>query len=387
MKILMISYNEIGRGTYLRAFELARGLVKLGQSVTILASTHNEQIEETTQSGVRVFGIPSRILRAGWDPHNIIGRLKWIKNNNDFDIVHGFESRPAVIFPALRLVKKSIPLVLDWCDLFGKGGSVEERPNFLIRTGLRPFETFFENNYRTKANGTTVICNTLYEHAINQGVNPETIQILYNGFNIPNWQPIPKPIARSFFHLTDQDFVIGYIGSLFPRDAELMEKAFTRTIDLVPNAKLLHLGKTNYRVRSDDLPHQTIISTGTIDELTLMRGLSACDIFWLPLSDIPANWGRFPLKFSNYLTAGGPILVTAVGDPPKIVERNGVGKVCQATPESIAFLTGELAGNPSIREEMSKAAAKLSQDKNQSWEARSKTLLELYHRVYSNYDK
>ena len=386
----MISYNNIGHGTYLRAFELARGLVKLGESVTLLASTRDEQstqIEETSQAGVHIAGIPNRILRAGWDPLNIIGRLKWIRNHHDFDVVHGFESRPAVIFPALRLMKAGVPLVLDWCDWFGKGGSVEERPNFLIRSILRPLETYFENHFRKVPRATTVICSTLRERTINFGVTPETIKIIYNGFNIPNFQPTEKTQARTFFDLNSEDFVIGYIGALFPKDAKLMEDSFSLTLDNLPNARLLHLGNSNYRLNINESYKQAIITTGPISEQTLMRGLSACDVFWLPLSDIPANWGRFPLKFSNYLAAGKPIIATAIGDSAKIIQFNKVGQTCEATPEAIACATNELAKNTSKRKSMAKAAINLSQKSNHSWEARANALLELYYQVLSNYEK
>jgi hypothetical protein len=137
MKILMISYNQVGQGTFLRIYEFARELVKRGQQVTIMATSKNKQfgIKNWEENGIKIVTFPSLFKsgpRFGWDPYSIILRIKWV-NSKNFDLVHGFESRPTVIYPALWLMNKGVPLVLDWCDWFGKGGSVEERPNQIFR--------------------------------------------------------------------------------------------------------------------------------------------------------------------------------------------------------------------------------------------------------------
>lgn len=379
MNILMISYNTIGQGTFFRVEELARELVKLGQQVTIMATSQgtSSNIEELEVDGVNIVGVPSLFSngpRHGWDPYSIILRMNWMKSQN-FDIVHGFESRPTVIYPALFLTRKGVPLVLDWCDWFGKEGAVEERPNRLFRFLYRPFETFYENYFRTKPNFTTVICNTLYHRAIEFGVKPKKISLIPNGLNIPGWKKIQKSDARRQLGFIPRDLVIGYVGSLFPKDVILMTNAFEIISQQIPNAKLLHLGRSNYLAESNNL---NIITTGNIDFEKLQIGLAACDFCWLPFSDIPANWGRFPLKFSNYLAAGKPVISTNVGDIPKYIKNYRVGVVSEANARSLSQTSIRLANDRMALRSYAINAYRLSQNTMHSWRTMAKYLLSNY---------
>ena len=382
MNILMISYNTIGHGTYLRVEELARELVKLGQQVTIMATSQGTRsnIEEFEADGINIVGFPSLFSngpRHGWDPYSIILRINWVKSH-DFDIVHGFESRPTVIYPALLLKGRGVPLVLDWCDWFGKGGSVEERPKSLFKFFYRPFETFHENYFRTKPDFTTVICSTLYQRAIDLGVKPKKISVIPNGLNIPGWEIIHKSDARRRLGFNTRDFVIGYVGSLFPKDAILMNVAFEIISHQIKNAKLLHLSRSNYLAEENNL---NIITTGNIDFEKLQIGLAACDICWLPFSDIPANKGRFPMKFSNYLSAGKPVISTNVGDVPKYIENYQVGVVSNANAQALSQTTIQLANDPIALRSYAINAYRLSQNRMHSWRALAKRLFYNYEEV------
>ncbi len=390
MKILLISYNVINRGTYLRAFEFARAMVKSGHQVTLITTSAKQtrKIKEWHREGIHIVEMPDKLhgaLRSGWDPYNVIKRILWLKNKT-FDIVHGFESRPTVIFPALSLKRRGVPLILDWCDWFGKGGSVEERPNPILRTLLRPVETHFENHYRTSADAATVICSTLFQRALELGIRRDNISIIPNGFDMP---ALPSPTyttmqGRELFNLNHDDFIIGYIGSLFPSDAQLMSDAFKRLQTQIPNIHLLHLGTSNYGIDEENFPRDALTISGSINEEKLQAGISACDICWLPLSNTPANQGRFPLKFTNYIHAGKPVIVTDVGDIPKYVKENKAGIVCHATPTALAEAVFHIWSHPQQLKRYSEGAMNLSKDPNYSWEARNNHLLNLYRKVISN---
>ena len=250
MNILMITYNPTERGTYFRAYYFARELVGLNHKVTLLTTAPSRKTGMKTwqEHGVQLVEFPALLpgpFRTGWDPLTLFTRLRWLKGRQ-FDIVHAFESRPSVIYPALKARRKGARLVLDWCDWFGKGGSVEERPNAILRTLLRPVETYYENHFRTKADATTVICTTLSDRAIALGVDPATLHLVLNGFNMPGWEPAEKTLARKRFGIDPQAFVIGYIGALFPKDAVLLSNAFFQVQEQLPHARLLHLGQSNY---------------------------------------------------------------------------------------------------------------------------------------------
>ncbi|MDY6994415.1 MAG: glycosyltransferase family 4 protein, partial [Pseudomonadota bacterium] len=283
MKILMISYNEVGRGTFIRAYELARKLVKLGQEISILASSKNRTkaiVQWPDVGGVQIIASPLILggpFHSGFDPFEVQIRNSWVKGQS-FDIVHGFESRPVVIYPALQLKNRGTPLILDWCDWYGTGGSIEERLSPIKRSILRPIEDFYENHFRLTADATTVICSLLKERAISQGVNKESITLLPNGLDIDESTTSSKSAARSYFGIEESDFVIGYVGSLFPNDANLLREAFRVISKKLPNAHLLHLGLSNYIVNETEFTTSKITLTGEVSDNEIQLGLYACDL-------------------------------------------------------------------------------------------------------------
>ncbi|HUM68306.1 MAG TPA: glycosyltransferase [Chloroflexota bacterium] len=189
-KVLFLVGNQIEKGTFWRASYFAKELSKLDYEVTYLAISRSSKrgFVQREYKGFTLVETPA-FLPFAYDPWNTINRMKWL-NGRTFDLIHTFESRPVVIFPALYLKKQlGIPLIMDWCDWFGRGGSVEERSNPLTRGIMRPIETFFEETFRTRADGTTVINHVLRQKAIDLGVPAESILYLPNGANTIDFQP------------------------------------------------------------------------------------------------------------------------------------------------------------------------------------------------------
>jgi len=381
MKILLLCFNLVGRGTYLRAFEFARNLVLQNHSVTIMAiSPHWEwEVRIKWENGIRIVETPDLFrgpLRSGWNPQNVFSRLYWLKHR-DFDLVHAFESRPTCIYPALYLKKRGFPVLLDWSDWFGQGGSVEERPNPLVRVILRPVETYFENHYRTKVDANTVICTSLHNRALKLGVHRDRLALIHNGFDLPDWKKISKKSAREALDISSNDFIIGYVGSLFPGDARLMAQAFFHLHEQLPKSRLLHIGRSKYGLPS----HHSYFKTGPVDQNKLNQYLAACDVCWLTFEDTNANRGRFPFKFSNYLAAGKPIVVTDVGDVSKFVRTQQVGLTCRPVPKTIAQSTYRLYQDIDLRNSCANESIRLSQDHHHTWKTRTDQLLSLYKQV------
>ena len=194
----MICFGLTGKGTYWRALELARGLAHSGHSVTVMSTSRDQRRRFTTttdrQANVSLVETPDWMrgpLRSGWDPYNVWVRMRWGRGRQ-FDLIHAFESRPTVIYPALAWQRRGAKLVMDWCDWFGAGGSVEERFNPLVRTILRPVETYFEEHFRARAQGTTVINSVLYQRARDLGVPERTIFFLPNGSDVDVLKPLPQ---------------------------------------------------------------------------------------------------------------------------------------------------------------------------------------------------
>ena len=353
MRILFLSFNQTNKGTYWRAYHLGRQLVKMGHSVTLVSTSRDRRVGFAVSQldGIRLVESPDffsgAFRRSGWDPWNTLNRILWLRNQ-PFDIIHSFESRPTVIFPALVLKRKlGVPLLLDWCDWFGRGGSVEERSNPWVRAILRAPETYFEEHFRNRADGATVICTTLRDKALQLGVPSNRIRLLPNGADTEFLFPMPQSQARRQAGLDGQALVIGYLGSIFPRDASLMAKAFDLVHQRYPQALLAIIGGCQIDIRKLVQVPASVVQTGPLDRQRLLEYLAACDLFWLPMNDTNANRGRLPMKLTDYMAVGRPVVATAVGDLPELFSSaERFGSLSEPAPEAFAQATIQLIQDP-----------------------------------------
>lgn len=336
----MLCYNEFEKGTYWRAFFLAKALVKMGNHLTIIATSKNNKfhLEEKEIDGVNIILMPDLLsgsLRSGWDFYNSIRRVIWLRSHK-FDLLQGFDSRPTVFFSLLwaRLHKKKI--VLDWADWLGKGGSIEERKNPILKWALRPVETFFENEGRKLADSTTVICSTLKEKAISLGVDEKKIIILRNGADIENFFPINAAKIRATLDIPENSFLCGYVGTIFLRDSQLMAEVINKIHERDLSIYFLIAGYFPFDIKGliNHPDRMRIMGQGT--KPVLNQYLNACDILWLPLSDSLANRGRLPLKATDYLAVGKPLLISDVGDLNYLFQFSQIGILSSPTSEGLA---------------------------------------------------
>jgi glycosyltransferase involved in cell wall biosynthesis len=310
----------------------------------------------------------------------VIARIRWSRERT-FDLVHAFEARPTAILPALYLQRRQqIPLVLDWCDWFGRGGSVEERPNPLVRAALRPVETFFEERFRTAAEGTTVINSTLRQRALDLGVKPKTILQLPNGSNITEIRPQPRAEARQKLGADLNAPLIGYVGAIFQRDAVLMAQAFNRILEEEPAARLMVAGYFNVDLETMVDKPAAIWRTGKLAYADLGTYLAACDLCWLPLRDSGANRGRYPLKINDYMAAGRPVVATDVGDLPNLVRQGQFGLITPDQPAALAKAVVSLLRAPEQRQKMGRLARHMAETEL-TWEKMSARLATFYEQV------
>jgi glycosyltransferase involved in cell wall biosynthesis len=389
MRILMLVFNPVGKGTYWRALYLARGLARVGHEVTLLATSRTRRwgfdVRADEQVGVTLVESPDLLwggLRSGWDVWDVMARMWWLRQR-PFELIHAFESRPTVIFPARYGQKRhGSVLVLDWCDWFGKGGSVEERPNKWLRGVLRPLETHFETHYRTYADGTTVINSVLHRRAVELGVDEHTIFHLPNGGNLAELHLMPQEAAREELGLPTDALLIGYVGALFAQDARLMAQAFDRVYAQEPRARLVLVGYVNVPVEELVRERTAVLRTGPLSFSQISTYLSACDLCWLPLADSGANQGRFPLKLNDYMALGKPVVATAVGDIPQLIHKGQFGLVAPAEPDALAAQVVALLHNPQLRAEMG-VRARLLTEEEFNWDDIAQRLERYYQQLLS----
>jgi glycosyltransferase involved in cell wall biosynthesis len=410
-----------GGGTFYRVMGFAQHLAHLGHHVTILATSPNKKYHftelllskpqsPTPQSPISNFQSPSQNpkfpnppipaaptvhvvlspallpgkLRTGWDPYEVIRRCQWLRSKS-FDLIHGFESRPVVIYPALYAQRRyQAPLILDWCDWFGRGGSVEQRTG-LTKLILRPVETFYEEQFRTRAQGTTVINTPLRQRAIDLGVPADTIHWLPNGAELDQIRPTSQPAARHALNLPPSTPLIGHLGQAFPDDATLMAEAFQLVQAARPDTRLLLIGnhKTDIAAYLDASP--AVLETGYITPEQLNLYLAACDLLWLPLKDTLANRGRWPMKINDYMSSGRPVVSTPVGDLTQLFQPpHPIGLLAADNPTAFAQQTLALLTDEPARIQYGQNGRRHAET-TFAWPLVTAQLQDYYYRILSNH--
>jgi glycosyltransferase involved in cell wall biosynthesis len=364
ISLLMLLYNQPGRGTYWRALGFAGELSRRNYEVTMLVAARKRRrgAEEQSVNGVRLVEAPDLAPGSGYDLWAVANRLLWLRQR-PFDLIHAFETRPVNILPALYARKRyGMPLITDWCDWFGRDGSVEQRSGWLLRTFLRPIETFFEEHFRPRAAGTTVINSVLYAKALALGVPPGDLLLLPNGANVTEIRPACRQTVRARLGLPQNVPILGYTGALFAEDAHLMAAAFDRIQAQQPGARLLLIGYTNIAVESLVATPANVLRTGAVRSCELADYVAACDIGWLPLADNRANRGRFPMKVHDFMAAGRPLVVSQVGDLGPFVRKWEIGLAAEAAGEALAEAVLDVLARPDELARLGRRARQVAEE-------------------------
>jgi len=382
-KILFLLFNQVDKGTYWRGFGFAQALAKNGHDVVLLAAspTRKRGFLEKHVGQMHLVETPDLCAGSGYDVWDTLNRIYWLRKR-PFDIIHAFETRPINIFPALSVQKKtSGVLFTDWCDWFGKGGSVEQRSNPFMRNMLRPVETFFEEHYRTRASGTTVINQVLQQKAINLGIAPNTVLHLPNGANVNEIRPQDKSVVRERLGLSVNVPILAYTGAIFREDARLLALAFAQVNQIHPETKLLLIGYNNIALETW-IPElaSSVIRTGQISFRQLGEYIAAADIGVLPLKNNGANQGRFPMKLFDFMAAARPVVVTDVADVGALVREKQMGLVAPDKPSPLAATISELLKDAEWQKEMGRNGRFVAENEF-AWPVVTKQLESFYQKI------
>jgi glycosyltransferase involved in cell wall biosynthesis len=380
VKLLYLNHNVVHTGTFVRAAHLARELAGAGHDVTLVTthSTGRLQGAEREWCGVRIVEAPDLLpgaARTGWDAWNTAWRMRRLAAER-FDLVHAFDSRPAVIFPALAVHRRcAAPLFMDWADWWGRGGTIEERSGWIVRTFFGPVETWFEEAFRKSATAHTAIADSLRERCIGLGAPADRVTWLPNGCVPPATDSAPTPVeARARLGLPDGRLVL-HLGVAFPADADFLFSAFRRVRQAVPGARLALVGRFASPVPADLAG--AVVRTGFVDEATLRLWLAAADAGVIILRDTIASRGRWPGKLSDYLSGGVPIAMPAVGPAATRLGRAGAALLTDATPAALGDAVVRLLDEPETRSRLASNALALAGGEL-AWAAVARRLMDFY---------
>ena len=341
MRLLFLNHNVAWSGTFFRAFPLARELAVRGHEITLVTTSPTARVarRRKRRDGVDVIETPDLFWgrgRTGWDPWNTLHRSLGLRHR-DFDAIHAFDCRPAVILPALFLAARGdLPLFLDWADWWGRGGAIAERPGGLLNRLIGGVETWFEEAFRRHALGTTVISRALEDRAVQLGVPADSILRFPNGCAHEAIRPQDREHARAALGLDAEADLVVHVGLIYPRDVELLFGAMQRVLQERPRAHLVVLGNPRTPIPRERLPADAMMTPGFVDVELLQRWLGAADCCVLPLSDTICNRGRWPAKLSDYLCAGRGVVMPEVGDAAEWIATHRAGWTSAPASASLA---------------------------------------------------
>lgn len=394
MRVLILNHNVVwkGGGTFFRTYHFGRHLARRGHEVTLLTVSKDAKRgfrERVLDGGLRMVEAPDLLWgmgRSGWDPWNTMNRIGYIfERHAQWDIVHGFDSRPAVVLPSVYAQKAhKLPLVLDWCDWWGRGGTNTERANPLVRKLMAPVETFFEEAFRGYPDGTTTLGMPIYRRALAMGILEDRVIELGQGSDLESIRPMDLVEARRQVGLPEAGFYLGYLGVLRHKNLPFL-------LDIVEavrrssgqDVKLLLIG--NHKV--DLTPawqrgaQDYLVETGWIEYDEVRAYLGASDVLLLPLLDTVANNKIWYSKTNDYLAAGRPIVSTSMEVLVDLWERRRPGLLAgKDDPEQFASAVLTLLNEPDLRRELGINARRTAEEEF-DWEQLTATLEGFYEQV------
>lgn len=334
----MLNHNVCGVGTFNRCYYLAKPLVRTGHRVTILTNSKTRRFSFSSydRSGIQIIESPDLFcgqLRSGWDPVNVLRRIAYLSHEK-FDVIHAFDCRPTVIFPALYLARKwKCPLIMDWCDWWGRGGVASLRQPRWLNSIFEPVETFFEEYFRKYADHITTISEPLKTRAVGLGISENKVTVIPPIADLDEMYPINKRIARVELGLPSNGKILIF-SSFVQYDVDLLAASLEKVWPRYPDCLLIITGK-QIKKSQWKAKNKNIIYTSQISQENLRTYIGASDLCLLPLSDNVTNRGRYPDKLRNYLACGRPVIASAVGEAMRLLEDENAGLLSK--PDAVSF--------------------------------------------------
>ncbi len=384
MKILMLNHNIKGEGTYFRAFNYAANLGR-GHDITLMCVSEESYFFPVFKiiDGIKVIECP-RLLdvgRGGWAPLDILFRLFFVLFNR-FEIIHAFDHKPNVYFPALlakRMNKKAV-LISDWADWWGKGGINGHKKKIKII-----IEEKLEEKIRLKADFVTATSIALRDRALSIGVKSDRIFYMPSGCDTEKIKPVDaseKLRIRKQLGIKEKGKVLMFIG-FGQGDLGIVFDAFKTIRKNEKNAFFYIIGPLEEKHKEtyeNHLYKESIVITGKVDIKKVALYAAAADVFVMPLSDTKANRGRGPMKIGDYMAAGKPIIANPVGDIKEWIKKYKIGLSTEYNGRDVAKKALKLFNNTKLREKTGNNA-RTAAEKVFSWKIMGKKMNDIYRKA------
>jgi len=219
--------------------------------------------------------------------------------------------------------KYDVPVIFDLKDWFPDSAAAYFK-NRLIQNIVRKSVWKITRKNLNDCNRITTVSPSLVEKLKGLGFSSDLIT---NGVDIDIFQPMDGRKTRKELGISDEDFVIGFCGSVERWYAiDEMIRALPVLIRYRPETKMLVVGgslftdyqPTLFRLAKDLGISDHVLFTGTKPYNELPRYIAVMDACTIPLS--PPQWSdiALPNKFFEYSACGKPIVMRPIPDVEQI---------------------------------------------------------------------
>lgn len=358
MKIAFLLTVGLERPSGLRYAGLARGLVRHGHDVTVLA-LHPDFVH-TSSRRFSMDGVDVRYVgqmharKVGSNPGRFgpLQLLSVVMRSTAMlasaavtvqaDCLHLGKAQPINGMAALLANRiRPRPLYLD-CDDYEAGSN-----RFSAAWQQRVF-AWWENYLPALASGVTVNTRFLAERVAELGVPEGHIVHVPNGVELATFLPQPPAQAEGLRHALQLEGrrIIAYAGTLSLQNhpVDLLIDALPRLLEREPRTALLMIGG------GEDLPHlqaevrrrglrDAVRFTGHVPRPLLRALLGLAEISVDPVHDDAVARARSPLKIFESLALGTPVVTADVGDRRELLG-DGTAGLLVAPGDPLALADG-----------------------------------------------
>lgn len=389
MRLLYVTHHRRYKARP-RSFAMARVMARAGHEVTLLV-TANERKRDLTlhfDKGVHIVEAPDLLwgrLRSGWDPYAALQRHRYLsQNRRPYDFVHCFETRPATIYPALHYSRQhGTALLTDWNDWWGRGGIIQElRPRW-YRWLFGWLETYYEEAFRRRGCGLTVISAALKTRAQDLSVCSDSILHLPGGVFCDEFPVRPVLACREKMGLPITGPILGFSSLDSHLDMDILFDTLRLVKRKIRNVHVLITGHVSETMRARAAEYgilKQLIFTGLVPHAELSWYLGCADVFLLPFPDRVYNRGRWPNKLGEYMSLGRPTVTNDVGDVGQLFRENRVGLIAEWSAEDFARKILYLLQYPIIARQIGREARWVAVNKYE-WSVLGKKLESFYYEL------
>ncbi len=204
----------------------------------------------------------------------------------------------------------------------------------------------------TKANGLIAVSSEMKKRVknINDEIKNNDITVQSNGFDSNLFYKIDKEIVRKELDISENAFVVAFVGSFINRKGVLRLDQALKEIDN-PNIKAIYIGNGPQRPDYDNIIH-----SGNVLHEEINKYLNASDIFVLPtLNEGSCN------AIIEAIACGLPIISSDKPFNDDILRDNYSIRIDSMSVKEIKTAILKLYENPTLRKSMSKNALEISE--------------------------